>query len=268
MVTAKLVTVMHKMGNVKFINAQQAKQIYHFKNIKERLYKRDTSVWYNKTCRQLQLTPIYISIKVKGKFRMNRPVKTKSGTLLTTQEEQLKRWEEHFSEILNKDDNKAGNKQEMRNVKENNSKNENETEVNLDPPTKTEIKLALTQLKDGKAVGLDNIYPEVLKVDPEITAEMLYPLLQKIWKEEKIPEEWEEGLIIKIPKKGDLANCNNWRGITLLRTSSKILTRVILNRIQDTVEQHLRKEQAGFRKHRSCVDLINTLRIILEQSVE
>jgi len=34
------------------------------------------------------------------------------------------------------------------------------------------------------------------------------------------------------------------------------------------VEQHLRKEQAGFRKQQSCVDLINTLRIILEQSVE
>ena len=38
--------------------------------------------------------------------------------------------------------------------------------------------------------------------------------------------------------------------------------------MQDTVEQHLRKEQVGFCKHRSCVDLINTLRIILEQSVE
>jgi len=31
------------------------------------------------------------------KFRMNRTVKTKSGMLLTTQKEQLKRWEEHFS---------------------------------------------------------------------------------------------------------------------------------------------------------------------------
>jgi hypothetical protein len=48
---------------------------------------------------------------------MNRPVTTKSGTLLTTQEEQLKRLEEHFSETFNKDDNKAGSKQEMRNVK-------------------------------------------------------------------------------------------------------------------------------------------------------
>jgi len=126
----------------------------------------------------------------------------------------------------------------------------------------------LSQLKNGKAACLDNIYPEVLKVDPEITAEMLYPLLEKIWEEEKIPEDWEEGLIIKIPKKGDLSNCNNWRGVTLLSIPSKILTRIILNRIQNTVELHIRKEQAGFCKHGGCVDLINTLRIILQQSIE
>jgi hypothetical protein len=78
---------------------------------------------------------------------------------------------------------------------------------------------------------------------------MLYPLLEKIWKEEKIPKEWEEGLIIMISKKGDLSNCNNWRGIALLSTPSKILTRIILNSIQNTVERHLRKEQAGFHKH-------------------
>jgi len=33
---------------------------------------------------------------------------------------------------------------------------------------------------------------------------MLYPILEKIWKEKKIPENWEEGVITKIPKKGDL----------------------------------------------------------------
>jgi hypothetical protein len=174
----------------------------------------------------------------------------------------MNRWEEYFSEMFNKDDNRVGSMQEMKNVEEYNS--ENETEVNLDPPTKTEIQLALSQLKNGKAAGLDNIYAKVLKVDPEITAEMLYPLLEKTWKEEKIPEDWEEGLIVKIPKKGDLPNCNKWIGFTLLSIPSKILTSIILNKIQNTVEQHLRKQQAGFCKQRSCVDLINTLRIILE----
>jgi hypothetical protein len=76
-----------------------------------------------------------------------------------------------FFEIFNKDDNSVESKQEMRNIEEeDNSENENETEVNLDPPTKIEIQLALSQLKNGKAAGLDDIYLEVLKIDPEITA--------------------------------------------------------------------------------------------------
>ena len=75
----------------------------------------------------------------------------------------MKRWEEQFSEIFNKDDNVVRCKQEMRNVEEeeeeeDNGENENKTEVNLDPPTKIEIQLALSRLKNGKAAGLHNIY--------------------------------------------------------------------------------------------------------------
>jgi hypothetical protein len=101
--------------------------------------------------------------------------------------------------------------------------------------------------------------------DMDNNINILLPLLEKIWTKDKVPKEWKEGLIVKIPKKGDITNCNIWRGITLLSAPSKIFSRVILNRVKDVVEVCLRKEQAGFRKHRSCVDLINTLRIILEQ---
>jgi hypothetical protein len=37
--------------NVKFIDARQAKEIYQYQNIKIKLYRTDTAVWYNKTCR-------------------------------------------------------------------------------------------------------------------------------------------------------------------------------------------------------------------------
>jgi len=63
---------------------------------------------------------------------MNRRVKSKSGSRLTTQEEQLKRWEEHFSEIFKKDDNSVGSEQEI----EDDSENESETEVNVGPSYK------------------------------------------------------------------------------------------------------------------------------------
>ena len=54
----------------------------------------------------------------------------------------------------------------------------------------------------------------------------------------------------------------------LLSIPSKVLTRVILNRMKVAVDEVLREEQVGFRKDRSCTDQIATLRIIVEQSIE
>ena len=36
-----------------------------------------------------------------------------------------------------------------------------------------------------------------------------------------------KGVIIPIPKKGTLSDCNNWRGITLLSLPSKIFCKLI-----------------------------------------
>jgi Reverse transcriptase (RNA-dependent DNA polymerase) len=77
-----------------------------------------------------------------------------------------------------------------------------------------------------------------------------------------------QGVLVKIPKKGDLSNCNNWRGISLLSVPSKVLAKVILNRINAKLDESIRKEQAGFRSGRSCIDQMNTLRIIVEQMNE
>ena len=89
-----------------------------------------------------------------------------------------------------------------------------------------------------------------------------------LWQKEKFPKEWKEGIIIKVPKKWDLNQCRNWRGVTLLVVMSKIFNKIILERIKDMLERGLRKEQAGFHYNRSCIDQINTLRVIIEQSLE
>ncbi|VDP68361.1 unnamed protein product [Schistosoma mattheei] len=80
--------------------------------------------------------------------------------------------------------------------------------------------------------------------------------------------DWKEGHLIKIPKKGDLSKCENYRGIILLSVLGKVFNRVLLNRMNDAVDAQLRDQQAGFRKDRSCTDRIATLRIIVEQSFE
>ena len=104
----------------------------------KRSIRKDKRNWINEQARQAEEAERKGDIKElynitrkwsQRKFRMNRPAKTKSGMLLTTQEQQLKRWEEHFFEIFNKGDNKTGSKQEWRNAKENSSKNNNERET-------------------------------------------------------------------------------------------------------------------------------------------
>ena len=83
-------------------------------------------------------------------------------------------------------------------------------------------------MKNGKVAGPDGIPAEALKADVNTSVEMLYSLFEEIWGKEEIPAEWKEGYLIKIPKKGDLSRCDNYRGITLLSVPGKILNRIIL----------------------------------------
>ena len=73
---------------------------------------------------------------------------------------------------------------------------------------------------------------------------------------------------MKVPKKGDLAECDNYRGISLLSVPSKILCRVLIDRAKSGVDEIIRQEQAGFRSGRGTSEQIFALRNILEQCQE
>ena len=60
----------------------------------------------------------------------------------------------------------------------------------------------------------------MLKAGGEIIVRTLIEVFDDIYEEEEIPSDWKTGLIVKLPKKGDLSMCNNWRGIPLLSVNS------------------------------------------------
>ena len=201
-----------------------------------------------------------ITKRLTGRFNNpERPVKDKQGNTANSLEQQMSRWTEHFEELLNRP--APLNPPDI-------DPAEVDLPINCEKPTREEIRRAISQMKNGKAAGPDDIPAEALKADLEASVEILHPLFERIWEEEEIPEDWKEGHLIKLPKKGDLSNCNNYRGITLLSVPGKVFNRVILNRMKNTLDPELRDEQAGFRQNRSCTDQIATLRIIVEQSLE
>ena len=109
---------------------------------------------------------------------------------------------------------------------------------------------------------------ELMKADLETTVALLYDLLLKIWESERVPNDWRCGLIIRLTKKGNFMECGNWRGITLLPVAAKVLGKVIITRIRDTVDIRLRQEQAGFRRGRGTIEQIFIMRNIIEQVIE
>ena len=121
-------------------------------------------------------------------------IKDLNGNILTTVEDQLNRWAEHFSEILNREEPRNPPQLEV---------NVPELDINSDPIRREEIRKAIKQLKNSKAPGCDDILAELLKADLETTSEVLFVLFSHIWQEEQIPDDWHRGLIVKIPKKGD-----------------------------------------------------------------
>ena len=54
------------------------------------------------------------------------------------------------------------------------------------------------------------------------------PLIEDAWENESFPSEWTNGIIVKIPKKGKIRDCNNWRAISVLSVVAKIISKIIL----------------------------------------
>ena len=197
-----------------------------------------------------------------GRKSFDGPVKDVNGRLLIHDDEQLKRWKEHFTTVLNRitsgevpplvDEMASHRNMRIRTV----------------PPSRREIISAINALKRSKAAGLDGLPAELFIAAPAVTADLLLPLVRKSWESETFPREWKKGMIVKIPKKGTRFECDNWRGICVLPTVAKVIAKIILERIKEHLESLIDREQAGFRTGSSCIDPINTSRIILEQCAE
>ena len=137
-----------------------------------------------------------------------------------------------------------------------------------DPLTEYAFVRALQKLKKGKACGPDGIPGEVF-CECEQAARELYRILNMIWSREYVPPELVRASFVMLFKnKGSVNDPSKYRCIGLLPHSYKILSLILLERIQNECGHYLSDWQAGFRPERGCRDNILLLRVIFDQALE
>ena len=143
--------------------------------------------------------------------------------------------------------------------------------LDVPPPTnndsclilRKEIEAAVKSLKKGKSAGVDNIPSELVQARGEAMIDMLLIICNKIWQ----TGEWPTP-IITLPKKSNLQLCQNYRTISLISHPSKVMLRILLNRLKTQAEEIIKEEQAGFREGRSTTEQMFNLRRVCEKYLQ
>lgn len=130
-----------------------------------------------------------------------------------------------------------------------------------DPLTWGEITAALKATPRGKAAGIDGIPGELYKLvqdEPNPTSKLATAIdsfVSLLWNTATVPSSMTAAVVVPVPKKGDLSDPDNYRGISLIPTAMKIISKIATGRLNQILERDevLIREQAGFRSMEECV---------------
>ena len=96
----------------------------------------------------------------------------------------------------------------------------------------------------------------------------LHSIRQQIWKTQQWPQDWRRAAFIPIPKKGNAKEYSNYCTIVLISHASKVMLKILQDRLQQYMNRELPDVQAGFRQGRGTRDQIANIRGIIEKAKE
>ena len=133
--------------------------------------------------------------------------------------------------------------------------------TNLEPDIlECEVKWALESITMNKASGGDGIPVELFQILKDDAVKVLHSICQQIWKTQQWPQDRKRSVFIPIPKKGNAKECSNYPKIALISHASKVMLKILQDRLQQYVSHELPDVQAGFRKGRGTRDQIANIR--------
>jgi hypothetical protein len=113
-------------------------------------------------------------------------------------------------------------------------------------PNYLEVEISIAKLKKYRSPGSDQIPAELFQAGGETLVSVIHKLITSVWNKEELPDQWKESIIVPIHKTGGKTDCNNYHGISLLSTSYKFLSDILLLRLNPYIVEIIGGHQCGF----------------------
>ena len=274
-VTEAMIVKMDERRKFKNLNTVEGRESYRrMNNELRRETDKARESWWMSECEELEEMDrrgrsdlMYAKVKeitrtTKTGARQSVTIKDASGILLTEEEDVRNRWKEYIEELYCADE-----KPKLVDLRI-------EPEGAVDEDSKgpdllgDEIRLAIKEMKKGKAVGVDGIPAEFLKILGEDVYLHLEKICKNMYNTGTWPQDFTKVVMIPLQKKQNAVECADHRTISLISHASKIMLRILTNRIEAKAKDFIGKNQFGFRKGCGTREAIGVLRMLCERSLE
>ena len=78
---------------------------------------------------------------------------------------------------------------------------------------------------------------ELIQKLKDDAVKVLHSICQQIWKTQQWPQDWKRSIFIPLPKKGNAKECSNYCTIILISHTSKVMLKILQNRLQQYVNK-------------------------------
>ena len=207
----------------------------------QRIARRDKKTFLSDQCKEIEennrigkTRDLFKKIRdTKGTFHAKMgTIKDRNGMGLREAEDIKKRWQEYtelYKKELHEPDNHSG------------------MITHLEPNIlEFTVKWALGSITMNKARGGDGIPVELFQILKDDAVKVLHSVCQQIWEIQQWPQDWKRSVFIPIPKKANARECSNCRTIALISHASKVMLKILQDRLQKYVNCELPDVQTGF----------------------
>ena len=134
--------------------------------------------------------------------------------------------------------------------------------------TRREVEHALRGMPEKKSHGPDGITTEMLVAVGEVGIVELTKLSNMIHNHGSFPSDLNKSIFIALPNMNGTIECEKHRTISLMSHVTKLVQRIVINRIRGRTLDEIAPVQYGFMPDKGTGNAIFVLRTLVERSVE